>query len=128
MHAQITQQSIETLAAKLTGEGLPILSREETTLLATALYELAHARVQCARQERLLESVGQDLAQIEGAAAGAVGVAQGIAGRDPAAGYDPSSARAAREQLLIEIEGAESGEAILRAVLRFVAIGAALAG
>ena len=128
MSVQIPENMIETLVRKLTADAPATLSREERSLLATALYELAHSRVVCARQAQLLESMGQDLGEIERAVSGVVGLVGEVSGRDPAAGYDGAAARAAREELLRRIERAESGEAILEAVLRFVAIGAALAG
>ncbi|TVQ83522.1 MAG: hypothetical protein EA380_00050 [Phycisphaeraceae bacterium] len=128
MSVQIPENMIETLVGKLTADAPATLSREERSLLATAMYELAHARVVCARQAQLLESMGQDLDEIDRLAHRAVGAASEVSGRDPASGYDADGARRAREELLRRIERAESGEVILEAVLRFVAIGAALAG
>lgn len=128
MSVKIPENMIETLVLKLTAEVPPVLSSAERSLLSAAMYELAHARVVCARQARLLESMGQDLDEIDRLAHRAVSAAGEVSARDPASGYDADAARLAREELLRRIERAESGEAILEAVLRFVAIGAVLAG
>ncbi len=116
----LDEKEVHALADRLHDPGPATLSDAERTLLVGALAALLASQEIVSRQARLLASFDEDFSTIERAASSAVGQAVALASaRQPDEGFRYSDAAAARERLMIEVREAESGRAVLSAILRF---------